>query len=1096
MERKESMCKKWGKRILALAMVFSMTFALASPAKAEGTKAVAEPTENIEQLAEEESEGQTVKFDADFAAVGVPLRVTVTGYSEGSVLSYAWTVGEQVIENTTDSYTPTEEDYEKWIQVTVSCDGYEDQTAKLYFSNLPVMYLNFDLDAVLADKTTYVDGTMKLQGDSKFMNSKQLYDGNLEVKGRGNTSWAARKKPFKLKLPSKADILGMGSNKHWVLLANATEGSLMRNDLAYKLSGLWGMTYQDGKWIDLIINGEYYGNYYLCEHIRVGKTRVNIADLADSASDAADAIAEAGAIIDEAGNPVDAGDLADAMEADLSWISTDSFTYNGQTVKVSDYYKYDKNTLITGGYLFELDEYYDEISKFRSSLNQPIMFNTPEFADTNREMVNYAVNFINSFESAIQSPDFHGLYKMQNVSAYDLFDFDSLVKYWMVQELFMNVDAMKKSTYLHKDQDTADGISKMNMGPVWDMDWSSNGEGGSDYAVWQTVKYKSNAQANQWYKYLCKDPYFLVKVREFYWAHRSEMKDMIASIYGQAVNDIFTDNAYEYLYESAMVNQKLWGNYKSGYDGEVKKLYTWLNNRMDWLDWQMKDIDTMIASMGLYQANDAIRLNMQGNALAIIAEGEKAEVLVNGKIVETVTLTDAAASIDLSANLTEGQDVIYVVVYDSKNQLMGTNYCLDEELDKGELIEMSIVNEPRNTMYQIGDELDLTGLMVNGVYSNGGSSLIPNSKLEITGFDSSTAGKKNITVKYAGFTDSFEITVLDASNREAGDWTNDYVTVYTNADPSGDKFMCLEVWEHGEGCLYWNYDEAVKYSGDFADIDFSFITKEGWKVVSVKYRDLDYEGGDITFNKTSGSFNFKGNTVNDDPEGNVLIIDVVPYEEAEEPQYVTLEESFTAEGCGELTMAEDKLGLDNQVGFVVYKNGTQAYTSKKSFTYEGLFKNLSFEYTVPSGFEFVKAEAVDAKGATLIQAAYTDGKFDFTAFRGKSADVAKVAIYLESEEDGNDFEMTCSKTTIKVNTNAVIYVTCSDLVQAEDITAFENGTTVQFSYTPTAVANDDGTCTWKLYLKPTKLGIHTYTIQVENISKNINIKAAKTVFSR
>lgn len=1092
------MCKKWGKRILALAMVFSMTFALASPAKAEETKAVAEPTENIEQLAEEESESQTVRFDADYAAVGVPLTVTATGYSEGSSLSYAWTVGGQVIENATDSYTPTEEDYEKWIQVTVSCDGCDDQTAKLYFSKLPVMYLNFDLDAVLADKTTYVEGTMKLQGDSKFMSSKQLYDGSLEVKGRGNTSWAARKKPFKLKLDSKADILGMGKNKHWVLLANATEGSLMRNDLAYKLSGLWGMTYQDGKWIDLIINGEYYGNYYLCEHIRVGSTRVDIADLADNASGAADAIAEAGAIIDEAGNPVDAGDLADAMEEDLSWISTDSFTCKEQTVKVSDYYKYDKNTLITGGYLFELDEYYDEISKFRSSLNQPIMFNTPEFADTNREMVNYAVNFINSFESAIQSPDFHGLYKMQNVSAYDLFDFDSLVKYWMVQELFMNVDAMKKSTYLHKDQDTADGISKMNMGPVWDMDWSSNGEGGSDYAVWQTVKYKSNAQANQWYKYLCKDPYFLVKVREFYWAHRSEMKDMIASIYGQAVNDIFTDNAYEYLYESAMVNQKLWGNYKSGYDGEVKKLYTWLNNRMDWLDWQMKDIDTMIASMGLYQANDAIRLNMQGNALAIIAEGEKAEVLVNGKIVETVTLTDAAASIDLSANLTEGQDVIYVVVYDSKNQLMGTNYCLDEELDKGELIEMSIVNEPRNTVYQIGDEPDWTGLMVNGVYSNGGSSLIPNSKLEITGFDSGTAGKKTITVTYAEFTDSFEITVMDDSYKEVGDWTNDYVTVYSNADQSGDKTMRLEVWEHGEDWLYYNYSETVKYSGDFTDIDFSFVTKEGWKVVCVKYDDGVVEGGETTFNKTSGSFNFKGNTLNDWDEGYILIIDVVPYEEVEEPQCVTLEESFNTTEYGTLTLAEDKLGLDNQVGFAVYNGEYRAYASRKAYTYEGRFKDLKFMYEPADGYKLEKAVAVNAKRDVLAEAVLTeDGKLDFSAYAGKSSEVANIEFYLKNTgSPDSDFEMTCSKTTVKVKTNAVINVTCSSSVQAEDIKAFEGANEKAFSKTPACTDNGDGTKTWKLYIMPNTLGIHTYRIQVGTVSKEINIKAAKTVFSR
>lgn len=31
--------------------------------------------------------------------------------------------------------------------------------------------------------------------------------------------------------------------------------------------------------VDVVMNGEYYGSYFLCEHVRVGKTRVNIDDL-------------------------------------------------------------------------------------------------------------------------------------------------------------------------------------------------------------------------------------------------------------------------------------------------------------------------------------------------------------------------------------------------------------------------------------------------------------------------------------------------------------------------------------------------------------------------------------------------------------------------------------------------------------------------------------------------------------------------------------------------------------------------------------------------------------------------------------------------
>ena len=43
-------------------------------------------------------------------------------------------------------------------------------------------------------------------------------------------------------------------------------------------------------------------------------------------------------------------------------------------------------TDVSGGYLFELDAYYDEVSKFQTKKKQPIMFKNPEFANTNTEL--------------------------------------------------------------------------------------------------------------------------------------------------------------------------------------------------------------------------------------------------------------------------------------------------------------------------------------------------------------------------------------------------------------------------------------------------------------------------------------------------------------------------------------------------------------------------------------------------------------------------------------------------------------------------------------------------------------------------------------
>ena len=1018
---------------------------------------------------------------------GKAITVTAENYPEGSELSYRWTVaGKQV--STEPTYTPTTADEQKWIQVTVSCTGFADLTEKFYFSNLPVVYLDFDLAAVKADKSTYQPGSMKMQGNAQYSKDSYLYTGATEVKGRGNTSWSQSKKPFKLKLDSKANIFNMGKNKHWVLLANATEGSLMRNEMAYKLSAAWGMTYQDGTWVDLVINGNYYGNYYLCEHIRIGTGRVEVADIMDEADAAADAIYAAGVIPGAVKKDMEA-----YMEEHLDWISSDSVTYLGVTVKVSDYYSYDKQALISGGYLLELDGYFDEVSKFRSSLNQPIMFNSPEFVNTNAAMETYMQNFINSFERAIQQADFHTTYNGKKVSAYDLFDLDNLYKYWLVEEIFMNVDGMKKSTYMYKDRDPKEGISKMNMGPVWDMDWSSNGMGGSDPAVWQTVKYNDSAQAKQWYKYICKDPYFVSCARNYYWEHHNEIVDMVNAMYGDVETSVFTDNMHDYLYNSAIANEKLWGLHKTGFEGETQKLNTWMNKRIAWLDQKMASLDSVINSMGLYTPNTSVGMQLSGGKLTVTANGSKAEVMVNGKIIDTVALNKNTATVDISAALTDQADVIYTVIYSSTGSVSATNYKLDQIPPRGELTSINIATKPRTLVYEQGSDLDLTGMVVNGIYSNGSSTTIVNDNLEISGYDKNTVGTQTVTVSYAGKTASFQVNVVPAGSAN-GNWSNQYVTVYSDADPSGSKKMNLSVWEHTKSQLYRN-SVGVNYSGNFTDVNFYFVTAPGWEVKEVKYNDAAGDRNDYikTMNATSGSFNFKGCPLQDKSTGNTLIIDLVRITEPTEPSYTTLEQSFTATDCGILTQEIKQTGTDNSVGFIVNKDGQRAFASAKKFTYMGEFNELRFNYVAPEGYECTSVSAQLSDGTTEA-GNFENGIISFAGFTGDSSAVANIVIDLKKVIE-NDYTLTIEKDTVKYNLNAVVYLTINREITASDIKLFENGAAKEFSYVPECTANGDGSYTWKLYIKPGTVAIHTYTISVDGVEKVIKIRGSKTIYS-
>ena len=49
------------------------------------------------------------------------------------------------------------------------------------------------------------------------------------IRGRGNSTWKAEKKPYRIKLENKTDVFGLGTNKHWVLLANAFDTTTFKN---------------------------------------------------------------------------------------------------------------------------------------------------------------------------------------------------------------------------------------------------------------------------------------------------------------------------------------------------------------------------------------------------------------------------------------------------------------------------------------------------------------------------------------------------------------------------------------------------------------------------------------------------------------------------------------------------------------------------------------------------------------------------------------------------------------------------------------------------------------------------------------------------
>jgi len=79
----------------------------------------------------------------------------------------------------------------------------------------------------------------------------------------------------------------------------------------------------------------------------------------------------------------------------------------------------------------------------------------------------------------------------------------------------------------------------------------------------------------------------------------------------------------------------------------------------------------------------------------------------------------------------------------------------------GKTLQSIAVTPPTKTEYTLGESLDTTGMVVTASYSDGSTATVPagDGGYTISGFSSTTAGDKTITVSYGGKSDTFTVTV-------------------------------------------------------------------------------------------------------------------------------------------------------------------------------------------------------------------------------------------------------------------------------------------------------------------------------------------------
>ncbi len=142
--------------------------------------------------------------------------------------------------------------------------------------NMPALHIDTasgTMDHIHAKKGNAESGKLRLyNADGSLSHGSSLE----ALTGRGNSTWDQIQKPYNLKFSSQTDLLGMGAAQRWVLLANYTDRSNLRNKIVFDFADAAGLPYSpQSQWVDLYLNGEYAGLYQLCEKNELHPQRVD-----------------------------------------------------------------------------------------------------------------------------------------------------------------------------------------------------------------------------------------------------------------------------------------------------------------------------------------------------------------------------------------------------------------------------------------------------------------------------------------------------------------------------------------------------------------------------------------------------------------------------------------------------------------------------------------------------------------------------------------------------------------------------------------------------------------------------------------------------
>ena len=390
----------------------------------------------------------------------------------------------------------------------VQYDPSQGRKVEFTSSNLPIVIIETGGKAINSESK--LTATMKIIDNgsgrrNKVTDKPNGYDGKIGIKLRGNSSLYFEQKRFTIETRDNdgkalnAELLGMPADNDWVLLAPYNDISMMRDPFAFDLWNEMGHWAPRNRYCEVVIDGNYVGVYILCEKIKRGENRLDIAKLKPT---------------DNSGIDLTGGYIVriDPVEGNEPYFTSDvpGITSMG-------------GGGFGGGFPGGMGGFGGGFGGGFNTVTWTYYY--PKSDKITEEQQKYISDYIKTVEKVIQSDNFadpdEGYAKYISVQ--------SFVDYFIHTELSLNADGLKRSAYFYKKKQNPDGTGgKLHAGTVWDYNLAygnCNFCNANKIDAWVYEGGETNPTPAMW-KRLTEDQAFMDKVK----ARWKELRKGVLSI--------------------------------------------------------------------------------------------------------------------------------------------------------------------------------------------------------------------------------------------------------------------------------------------------------------------------------------------------------------------------------------------------------------------------------------------------------------------------------------------------------------------------------------------------------------------------------------